>query len=432
MPGDKQDGYVGETVSSDQRPDFWRPPDVAQWPPPGTPDPGGWSDHAGQPAPPASVRGMAAILYGTAVAMAGLLSVPVGVFKGPGMSVLLALVVRAAVCGIAGALAGGLLAAAVLRRTAPPPSPRGLGVVASILAVGVTLLAFGILLVETDLAIGQIVWLTGAMGATIGLAAALTMEPALMKARGSLQGPLAERRSGGALMVGLAAMSIGVVTLLARPATFSPWEWDAVRADEDAGAARLGLLTPEEMGDRWTREEIVRLNPERVIKHLCGSGPGLPQRTAAYETRFALDLEPDQERRADVEQTILVSPTEADAEREFEGIDSPEYADCTKAAVVRDTRGYVDDLTGEPTVTFERAGHSLAPDGVVDRLVATYPTTGGTTAIHVTFVRMQKGRIIVRMPVTSFNRFPTPDEIDPVIAQAARRLDIAVEALAER
>ena len=122
----------------------------------------------------------------------------------------------------------------------------------------------------------------------------------------------------------------------------------------------------------------------------------------------------------------------ADAEREFAAVDAPGYQACTEAAVARDTAPYAPDATGPPIVTFRRQTFPGLEHGVVDRLVATYPTPDGTNVIHVDFVRMQQGRAIVRLPVMTHNHVMSDADLSVIINAASARLAVAAEQLGDR
>ena len=394
------------------------------WKPVPTNDPAGAS--------PPGVRQVVAFIAlttgGLVVAVTGLL----GALAGPGMGVVLPAAGRAALAGLAGAATAAMLATAVLRLLDPKASwSTGIAMAGAFSVVPCAVVVLVLVSREDGLTTTQFTLLAAAIGAVIALGAVCLSYPSYAAMRPPTD-QVIQTSTPAAGRTAIVVLSLAVIGLAASPATLTEPERAAIEADADAGIARLALLTEDDLGPDWTPAGSWRLNPLDITSHLCGSVEGLPNRVAAYEANLVLDLTPENTERGNVDHTVLVSPTIADAEREFAAVDAPGYQACTEAAVARDTAPYAPDATGPPIVTFRRQTFPGLEHGVVDRLVATYPTPDGTNVIHVDFVRMQQGRAIVRLPVMTHNHVMSDADLSVIINAASARLAVAAERLGDR
>lgn len=172
----------------------------------------------------------------------------------------------------------------------------------------------------------------------------------------------------------------------------------------EGGSASAALLTPEDVAFAgWKAADCgCELTPAVLREHICGSEDwGLPAHLSGASRQFQRSHLDGDLPSGRIDATVLVAPTDADAEREISAVDSPGYAACVRARAVQIAQLEILDEVGLPTeVTLDRADLDLGVPGVVDRLAVTlHEESGQDVVVHIAFVRMQIGRAIVRMPI---------------------------------
>jgi hypothetical protein len=181
----------------------------------------------------------------------------------------------------------------------------------------------------------------------------------------------------------------------------------------DAAIAEAAVVTAADLPAGWEAYGPTRsYSGADLDEHICGSGDDLPPHTAGFDAQFI-------ESGAGVGQivhAVFIAPTEADAAQEFAAVDSPEYESCAAQSV-----GRMGSRGGAPVSTEVTRG-SLPPGipGIVDRFTTAYDQNQSCACpvAFVTFVRMQVGRAIVRLPIIRFDRHLTDTELQPIVEQA--------------
>jgi hypothetical protein len=229
--------------------------------------------------------------------------------------------------------------------------------------------------------------------------------------------------SAGARLL-LAALAVAVLMWsVGREVAVDPW-----------GQARAALVRAEDLPVGWAPDgdPLVRLVGEYLEVTICGSADDLPAHVAGMSAGFYRDEQPDGQVTGSIIQGAVVAETEALAAREFEGVDAPDYLECTERAVIRDARDWFTGAVVEPDTVFHVrepvTGLPAEVDGrVLDRFELRYPRTGrGPAVVHVAFVRLRVDALIVRLPVTTFGTPIPDDELDAIIrAVAAAAVDAA-------
>src|SRR5690606_11515844 len=115
-----------------------------------------------------------------------------------------------------------------------------------------------------------------------------------------------------------------------------------------------------------------------------------------------------------IDLTVILAADEASAAEEFAAVWSPGYEPCLLERVEQMTADYVADDAGPARSSFgSRIALDVGAPAIADRTVSQYLAEDGSIRRqHIVFVRMQIGRAIVRMPLTSFLRAVTSEEVE--------------------
>jgi hypothetical protein len=193
--------------------------------------------------------------------------------------------------------------------------------------------------------------------------------------------------------------------------------------DASTGLAVDSVITEADLPAGWVECcPPTFLRPSALAQHICGAPEGLPPHVAGYVRVFALGLAPDGSRRGEVQATSAVAASAADAEREFEAVDSADYLPCTTAAVERDAaRAHHVRVVGRSS---ERRPMPGGEPGVLDSFTTTFQTIDGTQeVVHTEFARMQIGRVIVRLQIRGTGEPIAGADVGSIVAAVAARVD---------
>ncbi len=315
---------------------------------------------------------------------------------------------------------------------APPPGPpsrtRALAVPAVFLAAAV--LPLVLLFPASSLTGPALVAVGGLLG---GLPGAL-MAAVVLRVVHNLNGVIeAGERPGGLaaqhdrvrldVLVGRLVAVGALVTVIATQPPPSP----------DVGMTRRATLTTAEMPAGWT--SVGSSGPLRgsILKqHLCpDTEPDhLPAHTAGYTRQFSYKHQADGGEYAHLYMDVRAARTVAQAQIEFSHIEDDGYWPCTVGAAEAIVRCVCKDPRGALTATYTR--EPLTIDGsdasaVADRIEVTiHDSTTGPHVIDITFLRMQVGRLLLRMPIMT--AYTGIDETNlHMLAQAAAGKALAAQ-----
>lgn len=374
-------------------------------------------------------QAVALVALGTGGLVAGLTGL-LGALTEPGMGLVLQTAGRAALVGLAAAAAAAVVGIGVLQLLEPSAKRlRAIGLATCLPAVLITQVGMG---VTDDLTIPQIVGAATTVGATLTFGIICLSYPWFVAMRPPSDAVI-HTSTPAVGRFAVVVLSLAVIVLAASPATLTKAEQTAISSDADAKTAELGALTEEDLGPRWTQTLSAQFGRgSRGGTHLCGSPDDLPDHVTGWTREFSFLLTREDKEAGNIRHSVIVTPTAADAEREFTGVDAPGYRSCTEAAVARDTAPYAPRATGPPAITFRRQAFPGLEHGIVDRLVAIYPLPDGQKVIHVAFVRMQQGRAIVRLPVMTHNHVISDADLRVIVEAASARLAVAAEQLGDR
>jgi hypothetical protein len=198
---------------------------------------------------------------------------------------------------------------------------------------------------------------------------------------------------------------------------------------EDIAIVSAAVVTEAVLPPGWVQccPDVV-YGASGLTEHICGSAADLPPHSAGMHRHFSLNPTLSGLEQGHIQQTVLLAPTEADAAREFEAIDAAGYAACAEASVARTAQDSVPDATELIDVSFERSALPDGAPGIVDRFSTYFGTSdGGLEDVYVAFVRMQRGRAIVRMPITTYATPLSDAELQPLVAAATQTLQEALD-----
>lgn len=221
--------------------------------------------------------------------------------------------------------------------------------------------------------------------------------------------------------------STAAPTSTSSPTTSTSTTTPAVASPDDVATAEAlaanSVVTVEDLPAGWVECcPPTVFDAEALTGHICGAAEGLPPHLAGFGRLFALGLQPDGERRGEVQVASLVAPAVADAGREFEAVDSEDYLPCTTAAVERDGA-----MPHHVRVLARESAREPVPGGapgVLDGFTTTYATVdGGEEVVHTEFVRMQIGRVIVRLQIRATGEPLPPDDVASIVAAVAQRVE---------
>lgn len=216
------------------------------------------------------------------------------------------------------------------------------------------------------------------------------------------------------------AVVLGLVVVALVVGSISP------TADDDlAGRA---TVTEDDLPPGWTAYRADGPLERGVLDdHICGNAPGsLPDHTGAYGRDFGYQIVDEME-LASLDLSVLMSPSVSDAEAEFAAAldNGPEYQRCVIDRAIQIAAVGSPEETGTPSTSTSRSPMST-PSMTVDRIVVETPTVAGLRRTHIAFVRMQVGRAIIRMPVTTWGLPMVDSELTPIIEVVRRRADEAL------
>jgi hypothetical protein len=197
---------------------------------------------------------------------------------------------------------------------------------------------------------------------------------------------------------------------------------------DDLVMASAAVVTEGDLPAGWRQccPDLVYA-PAELDEHICGSGAGLPPHTAGFQRQFALNPTLDGYEQGHIVHAVFIAPTDADAAREFEAVDTPEYGPCAETSVARSAQDSVPDATAVLDFGFERGTLPDGAPGIVDRFATTFQTPTGPRTVYTAFVRMQQGRAIVRMPITSYGAPMSDADLQPLVAAATEALRGALD-----
>jgi hypothetical protein len=215
-----------------------------------------------------------------------------------------------------------------------------------------------------------------------------------------------------------------VVVVLAAIVSFAIW---AVPSDADR-LAEKAVVTADQLPGTWTVRYDDKYGGD-LDQHICGSDDGdLPAHQGGYGRGF-------ERKRTDrvgmvwLDLTVLLARDEATAAREFEAVNSPGYVPCLLSRVEQMTEDYVADDAG-PAHSYYGMRTVLDTEDhltVVDRTRVEYLSEDGRLHLqHIVFVRMQVGRAIVRMPLSSFGGEIPEDDIEAIAAVVRDQVELGL------
>lgn len=316
-----------------------------------------------------------------------------------------------------------LSAALVLRprRVEPigPPDPlvRPPGPGRVVLVVGTTLAAFaGLVVASDDLARPALVGLAAVASGGLG---GLVVSQVARLGGPSLPGIVARpapSRGRRRLVVG--SLLVAVVAVVAGIALLVPS--DAERLAERATVSVDQL--PRGWSERYS--EVFDRDPDG---HICGADrEQLPARTGAYQRGFERGSDDEGIGPLWIDLMVILAPTEESAQAEFAAVDSPGYESCLLERVEQMTEDYVADDSG-PARSHRLGRTTPQPGVVVDHTVSEYLSTDGSMHLqHITFVRMQVRRAIVRMPISSFRGAVSDREVEELVGIVRDHVDLVL------
>ena len=106
---------------------------------------------------------------------------------------------------------------------------------------------------------------------------------------------------------------------------------------------------------------------------------------------------------------------------------APSTAPAQRGERRPDRRALVPNATELVQVSFER---SALPDGALASSTGSARTRNvgrGARGTYIAFVRMQQGRAIVRMPITTYGSPLSDADLQPLVAAATRTLNEALD-----
>jgi hypothetical protein len=201
-----------------------------------------------------------------------------------------------------------------------------------------------------------------------------------------------------------------------------------IPSTDDLALASAAVVSEDHLPAGW-----LQCCPDQVFaaselgQHICGSSDGLPPHTAGFQRQFALNLTISGAEDGHLVHTILIAPTEADAIREFQAIDAPGYGPCAEESVARSAALSVPVPVTVADVSFERSALPDGAPGIVDRFTTVFDTAVGPEVVYTSFVRMQQGRAIVRMPITTYATSLSDADLQPLVAAATQTLQEALD-----
>ena len=330
-----------------------------------------------------------------------------------------ALIARMAAAAVAGAIAAGAVGSVVLgalaRRNAVHSASRAA-------LIGVTAIAALAVLVlvrlQADRWVGApYVLAHAALGATSGgWVLAISFRDGADPAPQS--GPLVADHGGRLLSRALAAAV--ALTSVAIIASREPG------VTRDLAIARAAIVAAHDLPSGWVSCCVARAYRGSALdEHICGSA-GIPPHTAGFDRQFALNLADDRSSGGNIVEAVFLAPSVDAARREFAATDAPGYAACARASVERRARAIVSAATGEPQTSSTRSRLPDGGPGIVDRFTTTLAVPGGRDVVFTAFVRMHRGRAIVRMPIITYAAPLTDEELVRIVGPAARTLERAL------
>jgi hypothetical protein len=196
----------------------------------------------------------------------------------------------------------------------------------------------------------------------------------------------------------------------------------------DLAMASAAVVSDDDLPNGWLQccPDQVFAAPE-LGQHICGSADDLPPHTAGFQRQFALNLTISGAEDGHLVHTVLIAPTEADAVREFAAIDAAGYGPCAEESVARSAALSVPVPVTVADVSFERSALPDSAPGIVDRFTTVFDTAVGPEVVYTAFVRMQEGRAIVRMPITSYDAPLSDADLQPLVAGATAAVRGAVD-----
>jgi hypothetical protein len=198
----------------------------------------------------------------------------------------------------------------------------------------------------------------------------------------------------------------------------------------DDGLAGRATVTATELPPDWTTyRDQGPLGRDVMDDHICGNEPGtLPNHTGSYDRQFGYHFVNGTE-LAHLDVGVLVSPTAASAAQEFAAAvdNGPTYQSCVAARAVKLSKIGSPKALGDPVTSINRATIEGIP-GTVDQITVTTETADGFRTTYVAFVRLQIGRIIVRMPVTTWGKPMSGPQLLAIIQAEQREAEAALAA----
>jgi hypothetical protein len=203
---------------------------------------------------------------------------------------------------------------------------------------------------------------------------------------------------------------------------------EALDHSPDNGLAGTATVTAAELPGGWTAYGSGGPDGRALMDdHICGNQPHtLPDHTGGYDREFGY-MRGNGTELGHLDVGVLVSPTAASAEQEFAIAleDGPAYQACAIARGVQLAEIGSPRATGDPVTSIDRSTIDGIP-GIVDRIAVATPTVRGPRTTHIAFVRLRIGWIIVRMPVTTWNRELSDGEVLTIIEAEQAKVEAAL------
>ena len=196
---------------------------------------------------------------------------------------------------------------------------------------------------------------------------------------------------------------------------------------DDLDIARAAVIVADDLPTGWTQCcGASAYQPSELDEHICGSSDDLPPHTAGFDREFTLNLTAEGLEDGHLVHAVFLAPSEEAAAREFEAVDSPAYGPCAEESVARSAEIAVPNAVRLIDVSRDRAALPSGVQGIVDRFKTRFETTAGSDVVFTTFVRMQEGRAIVRMPIMTYDAPLSDADLKPFIDEASDALHRAL------
>ncbi len=228
-------------------------------------------------------------------------------------------------------------------------------------------------------------------------------------------------RSRLLVAVPIALLSIAVI------AGAAAWEELVAQVVRDV----QGALVAEDDLTGWTKccDSDGVLRGALLDQHICGGDDGALRAHLAGVRRSFNRLTPGHPDLASVhfDLTVLLAPTEAEAEREFAAIYSPNYVTCTEVSLGKRAREFQSGATDLADAEFEgRQRLDGLSDLVIDRFHVRVPLNGTFDAMTGYFVRARVGRTIIRMPILEYVTGALGEgELEALVRSVVAKVDAA-------